>query len=68
MEVVVLDAGGDDGVPGNDVAEWHGVEECFGVLEKAVLPVGGEHGVPRDDVFYGHFVEQFARGVGFPGA
>ena len=30
MEVVVLDAGGDDGVPGNDVAEWHGVEECFG--------------------------------------
>lgn len=68
MEVVVLDAGGDDGVPGNDVAEWHGVEECFGVLEKAVLPVGGEHGVPRDDVFCCHFVEQFACGVDFPGA
>lgn len=56
------EAAGDDGVPGDDVAGRHGVEEapCGGQVAPAA-PERGEERVPGDDVALGHGVEHPAR-------
>lgn len=48
---------GDHGVPGNQIAGGHGVEEAPRLGDSAVLGVGGDHGVVGDGVAGAHGVE-----------
>lgn len=68
-EVAVREASGDDGVPGDDVAGGHIVEEAArGGQVAARPPQRGQERVPGDGVAAGHGVEHPARGGHVAGA
>lgn len=54
---MVVGVPGDHGVPGDQIAGGHGVEEAPRLGNSAVLGVGGDHGVEGDGVAGAHGVE-----------